>query len=63
MHTVFMFIQLGNFGVGQGADGFAINSNHLDGIEKFYDESCKKIKNLFIHDDLWISFFYIFLKK
>ena len=23
---------LGNFGVGQGADGFAINTNYLDGI-------------------------------
>ena len=28
---------LGNFGVGQGADGFAINTNHLEGIKNFYD--------------------------
>ena len=26
---------LGNFGIGQGADGFAINTNHLTGIENF----------------------------
>ena len=28
---------LGNFGIGQGADGFAINSNHLKGFKNFYD--------------------------
>jgi len=27
---------LGNFGIGQGADGFAINTNHLTGIKNFY---------------------------
>ena len=26
---------LGNFGIGQGADGFAINTNHLNGIKNF----------------------------
>jgi len=34
---------LGNFGVGQGADGFAINTNHLDGVKKFYDTVVKKL--------------------
>ena len=32
---------LGNFGIGQGADGFAINTNHLDGIKDFYDKVVK----------------------
>ena len=34
---------LGNFGVGQGADGFAINTNHLDGIKNFYNEDELKL--------------------
>ena len=54
---------LKDFGVGQGADGFAINSNFLGGIKKFYDEIIKNNKDLFIHDDLWISFFLFFIKK
>jgi len=54
---------LENFGVAQGADGFAINSNSLVGIKKFYDEVVKTNKDLFIHDDLWISFFLFYVKK
>jgi len=54
---------LKNFGVGQGADGFAINSNFLDGIEKFYADVVKKNNDLFIHDDLWTSFFLFYIKK
>ena len=54
---------LGNFGVGQGADGFAINSNSLSGVKKFYDEVVKTNKDLFIHDDLWTSFFLFYVKK
>ena len=38
---------LGNFGVGQGADGFAINTNHLNGIEDFYNKVVKNNKELF----------------
>ena len=45
---------LGNFGIGQGADGFAINTNSLDGIKKFYDKVVKDYKELFLYDDLWI---------
>ena len=52
-----------NFGIGQGADGFAINTNHLKGIEKFYDEIIKDYKELFLYDDLWISYFLYFFKK
>jgi len=54
---------LNNFGVGQGADGFAINSNLLSGIKKFYNDVVKENEDLFIHDDLWTSFFLFFVKK
>ena len=54
---------LNNFGVGQGADGFAINSNFLNGIDKFYNEVIKNNNELFIHDDLWTSFFLFYVKK
>ncbi len=54
---------LGNLGVGQGADGFAINTNHLDGIKIFYDKIVKNYKELFLYDDLWISYFLYFFRK
>jgi len=54
---------LGNFGIGQGADGFAINTNHLKGIKNFYDKVVKDYKELFLHDDLWISYFLYFFKN
>ena len=54
---------LGNFGIGQGADGFAINTNHLKGIKYFYDKVVKNYKELFLYDDLWISYFLYFFKK
>ena len=54
---------LGNFGIGQGADGFAINTNHLTGIKKFYNKVVKDYKELFLYDDLWISYFLYFFKK
>ncbi len=54
---------LGNFGIGQGADGFAINTNHLKGIKDFYDKIVKDYKELFLYDDLWISYFLYYFKK
>ena len=54
---------LGNFGIGQGADGFAINTNHLSGIKDFYNKVVKDYKELFLYDDLWISYFLYFFKK
>jgi hypothetical protein len=54
---------LGKFGIGQGADGFAINTNHLKGIKNFYDKVVKNHKELFLYDDLWISYFLYFFKK
>ena len=52
-----------NFPVGQGADGFAINTNYLQGIKNFYDKIVKNNNELFLNDDLWISYFLYFLKK
>ena len=54
---------LGNFGIGQGADGFAINTNHLKGIKNFYDKIVRDYKELFLYDDLWISYFLYFFRK
>ena len=59
----FYVYPLENFPVGQGADGFAINTNHLEGIEKFYENIVKDYKELFLNDDLWISYFLYFIKK
>ena len=63
MLIVFYVHPLGNFGIGQGADGFAINTNHLKGIQNFYDKVVKNYKELFLYDDLWISYFLYFFKK
>ena len=54
---------LGNFGIGQGADGFAINTNYLNGIKNLYNTVVKDYKELFLYDDLWISYFLYFFKK
>ena len=54
---------LGKFGIGQGADGFAINTNYLEGIKNFYDKVVRDYKELFLYDDLWISYFLYFFKK
>ncbi len=64
-HNAYSFYvhPLKDFGVGQGADGFAINSNSLSGIKKFYSLIVKENLDLFIHDDLWTSFFLFYIKK
>tara|TARA_B100000787_G_C16106501_1_gene256089 strand:+ start:117 stop:860 length:744 start_codon:yes stop_codon:yes gene_type:complete len=46
--------------VGQGADGFMINTTFLDNILIFFDENIRNNKKLFFNDDLWIS---IYLNK
>jgi len=51
------------FPVAQGADGFAINTNYLDGIERFFESIVKNHEGLFLNDDLWISYFLYFMKK
>ena len=52
-----------NFPVGQGADGFAINTDYLEGIERFYNKIVNTSDDLFFNDDLWISYFLYFIKK
>ena len=54
---------LKKFGIGQGADGFAINSNFLEDINFFYNNVVSLKEDLFIHDDLWISFYLFYVKK
>ena len=44
----------------QCADGFLIDNQNLDLIERFYYKYVKDNKNLFLDDDLWIS---IYLQK
>jgi len=59
----FFVYPIENFPVAQGADGFAINTNHLKGIKNFYEKIVKDYKELFLNDDVWISYFLYFLKK
>lgn len=46
--------------IGQGADGFMINTKFLENILIFFEQYVKNNKKLFYNDDLWIS---IFLNK
>jgi hypothetical protein len=46
--------------VGQGADGFLINTKYLNLILNFYKKFVKNNSKLFYNDDLWIS---IYLNK
>ena len=59
----FFVYPLEKYPVGQGADGFAINTNHLEGIDIFYEKIVKNYNDLFLNDDVWISYFLYFLKK
>ena len=54
---------LDNFPIGQGADGFGINTNALQGIKNFYEKIVKDYKELFLYDDPWISYFLYYIKK
>lgn len=46
--------------VGQGADGYLINTKYLKDISNFYENYVKHDKRLMMNDDLWIS---IYLNK
>ena len=46
--------------IGQGADGFLINTKHLKNILSFFNKHVKNNKRLIFNDDLWIS---IYLNK
>ena len=49
--------------MGQGADGIIINTNNLNKIKNFYEIYVKNNKNLFLHDDLWISIYLQYIEK
>jgi hypothetical protein len=49
--------------MGQGADGFLINTNHLDGILDFYNKHVRNYKHCFLNDDFWISMYLNKFKK
>jgi hypothetical protein len=49
-----------NIKMGQCADGFLINTELLDDIEKFYIKFVENNKNMFLDDDLWLA---IYLQK
>ena len=49
--------------MGQCSDGFLINCNNLDKIEKFYEIYVKKNINMFLDDDLWLSIYLQKIKK
>ena len=54
---------LGKFGIGQGADGFAINSNSIENIDLFYQKIVKDNYELFLYDDIYGYLFFFFFKK
>jgi len=56
----FCVSQIEDCKVGQGADGFLINTSFLKEILNFFEGQIKNNKRLFYNDDLWIS---IFLNK
>ena len=53
---------LGKFGIGQGADGFAINTKFLNRVHSFYYQVVKNYEELFLYEDLWISYYLYFFK-
>ena len=52
-----------NIRMGQCADGFLINTEFLNDIEKFYNKYVSNNKNLFHDDDLWFALFLYLEKK
>ncbi len=52
-----------NLNMAQCADGFLINCEYLDEIEKFYELYVKNNKIFFLDDDLWISIYLQTIKK
>ena len=59
----FFTIKIFDLIMGQGADGFLINTNHLDGILGFYNKHVRDYKYSFLNDDFWISMYLNKFKK
>ena len=50
----FFTVKIYDLIMGQGADGFLINTHHLDGILDFYNKYVRDYKYCFLNDDFWI---------
>lgn len=56
----FFLNKIFNIKMGQGADGFLINTELLNDINNFFEKYVKDNINLFLDDDFWLS---IYLQK
>jgi hypothetical protein len=59
----FFTVKIYDLIMGQGADGFLVNTNHLDGILDFYNKHVRDYKYCFLNDDFWISIYLDKFKK
>ena len=59
----FFTVKIYDLVMGQGADGFLINTHHLDGILDFYNKHVRDYKYSFLNDDFWISMYLNKFKK
>ena len=59
----FFTVKIYDLVMGQGADGFLINTHHLDGILGFYNKHVRDYKYSFLNDDFWISMYLNKYKK
>jgi len=59
----FFTVKIYDLIMGQGADGFLINTHHLDGILDFYNKHVRDYKHCFLNDDFWISMYLNKFKK
>jgi len=59
----FFTVKIFDLIMGQGADGFLINTNHLDGVLDFYNKHVRNYKYCFLNDDFWISMYLNKFKK
>ena len=59
----FFTVKIYDLVMGQGADGFLINTHHLDGILDFYNKHVRDYKYSFLNDDFWISMYLNKYKK
>ena len=59
----FFTVKIYDLVMGQGADGFLINTYHLDGILDFYNKHVRDYKYSFLNDDFWISMYLNKYKK
>jgi len=59
----FFTVKIYDLIMGQGADGFLVNTNHLSGIMDFYNKHVRDYKYCFLNDDFWVSMYLNKFKK